>query len=67
MIAKNLYIVIAVEAHLEKWLHVKTLIVKKNGFTFPAFNRKIYPKNGIAWIAKNKKTKQETALQEHSL
>jgi hypothetical protein len=52
---------------LEKWLLVKTLIVKKNGFTSPAFNRKIYPKNGIAWIVKNKKTRQETALQEHSL
>jgi hypothetical protein len=52
---------------LEKWLLVKTLIVKKNGFTSLAFNRKTYPKNGIAWIVKNKKTRQETALQEHSL
>lgn len=52
-----IFFVIVVEIALEKWFYARILTALDNGFISVASNRRPYPKNGIAKIAKSKEKK----------
>jgi len=64
MITKNRSIATVEEHLLGKWSLAKIHIVRGNGFIFLALRRKIYQKNGIAWIAKSSEIRQGTQFLE---
>jgi hypothetical protein len=64
MITKNRNIAIVEEHLLEKWSPAKIHIVRGSGFTFLALRRRIYLRNGIAWIAKSREIRQGTQFRE---
>lgn len=64
MITKSHSIAIAEEPPSEKWSPAKILIARENGSIPPASRRKIYLRNGIAQIVKNRGRRQGIQHQE---